>query len=398
MDVSIYSTNFTPKWSIKDKKMLIIIVGPSGSGKTTMQAKLAKELNAHIVVSTTTRDKRDGEVNGIDYDFKSENEINLGDFIEYDRFNGSTYGTEEKNLNISEKHDSIAVVTPNGAKALDKWCYEQGIKTCVINLELSMDKCTENMISRGDSKDKVSSRLKDDNISKDVLSLNLNIDLTYRDFSEYENVIKDIQFIKNANKNLNRMIEIRDNLNPQSTNILVGNNASGKSFLRKQLGIKLIQNGYICRSVSMQTRTQVNEDAGALKSALMDDATDATSQSTVNLIKHLFKSIRNENPKKTFLIIDEPEIGLSKESTLMISEFIKKEVERIGCGLLIITHSDIVLNVFSESSTFWSIDEKYKSVKEYVEREIIATDISFFEKNPLFHIIENRLKRAKEYN
>ena len=50
---------------------VIILCAPSGSGKTTLAKYLLsiKELDLRFSVSATTRKKRDGETDGLDYNF-----------------------------------------------------------------------------------------------------------------------------------------------------------------------------------------------------------------------------------------------------------------------------------------------------------------------------------------
>ena len=96
------------------KEKLIIIAAPSGSGKTTIVKKLLslKELNLGFSISTTTRIKRDNEINGKDYHFVSvsdfKEKIQNNDFIEWEEvYNNVYYGTtksEIQRLNVVEKN------------------------------------------------------------------------------------------------------------------------------------------------------------------------------------------------------------------------------------------------------------------------------------------------------
>lgn len=52
---------------------LIIIAGLTGIGKTTLQKKLVDSFKFHRFVTTTTREKRVYENDGIDYHFVHEN-------------------------------------------------------------------------------------------------------------------------------------------------------------------------------------------------------------------------------------------------------------------------------------------------------------------------------------
>jgi guanylate kinase len=77
---------------------LFIISAPSGAGKSTLIRKLLSSTNNfELSVSATTRPPRDGEINGVDYQFISENEfkslINKNAFIEYAKVHNHKYGT-----------------------------------------------------------------------------------------------------------------------------------------------------------------------------------------------------------------------------------------------------------------------------------------------------------------
>jgi len=78
---------------------LIVISGPSGVGKTTIIKKILQdpELKDKLMfsVSHTTREKREGEVEGQDYFFVSEEEfmrmVERGEFIEWAKVHGHLY-------------------------------------------------------------------------------------------------------------------------------------------------------------------------------------------------------------------------------------------------------------------------------------------------------------------
>ena len=72
------------------KGKLIILSAPSGAGKTTICKELLKNnKNWSFSVSATTREKRDNEVDGVDYIFmkkeKFEHFEKFGEFIYEDQ-------------------------------------------------------------------------------------------------------------------------------------------------------------------------------------------------------------------------------------------------------------------------------------------------------------------------
>ena len=94
-------------------KNLICVSAPSGSGKTTL-CKAIRKLRPDLVwsVSCTTREPRDGEVDGEDYHFKTKEEflsmIEKGEFAEWENVHENYYGTLKSKLNNSIKSSSVS--------------------------------------------------------------------------------------------------------------------------------------------------------------------------------------------------------------------------------------------------------------------------------------------------
>lgn len=78
--------------------VMLILSSPSGAGKTTIsRLLLARDDNLSMSVSVTTRPKRPGEVEGVDYHFVDPSEFNLmvnrQEFLEYAKVFDHYYGT-----------------------------------------------------------------------------------------------------------------------------------------------------------------------------------------------------------------------------------------------------------------------------------------------------------------
>lgn len=77
----------------------VVFCGPSGVGKGTLIEKLMKKFPNQFgfSVSHTTRGPREGEKDGVHYNFTTvediKKEIDAGKFIEYAEVHGRYYGT-----------------------------------------------------------------------------------------------------------------------------------------------------------------------------------------------------------------------------------------------------------------------------------------------------------------
>lgn len=76
---------------------LLVLSGPGGVGKSSVARELRSRGVYWVSVSATTRAPRDGEIDGVDYFFISENEfdarISREEFLEWAEFAGARYGT-----------------------------------------------------------------------------------------------------------------------------------------------------------------------------------------------------------------------------------------------------------------------------------------------------------------
>lgn len=81
------------------KGLLIVLSGPSGVGKGTVLKEVMKDesLKLAFSISMTTREKREGEEDGVNYFFVTRDEfeqaVRDGKMLEYAEFVGNYYGT-----------------------------------------------------------------------------------------------------------------------------------------------------------------------------------------------------------------------------------------------------------------------------------------------------------------
>ncbi len=82
-------------------KKFYVISGSSGVGKgTVIKEFLRRNPSFRLSISCTTRGKRDGEVDGVNYFFLNKDEfqncINNNEFLEWEEFSGNFYGTKRE--------------------------------------------------------------------------------------------------------------------------------------------------------------------------------------------------------------------------------------------------------------------------------------------------------------
>lgn len=99
---------------------MIVLVGESASGKSAIERNLVEKYGYNKVVSYTTRQPREGEVDGIDYHYISIEQFmklkSHGFFAETAEYNGWNYGTAKEDCT----DDKVAVLTPHGLRQISK--------------------------------------------------------------------------------------------------------------------------------------------------------------------------------------------------------------------------------------------------------------------------------------
>ena len=111
--------------SASPRNIVLIICGPAGSGKTTLCDQLLEEFTGKIQrqVTTTSREPRPGEVDGVDYHFLGpdvfEQRIQAGGFIEWALVHGRYYGSQRKHIEalLAEDKDILLNIDIQGARS-----------------------------------------------------------------------------------------------------------------------------------------------------------------------------------------------------------------------------------------------------------------------------------------
>ena len=171
---------------------LYIISAPSGAGKTSLVSKLTAADDSIVVsISSTTRDMRAGEENGVNYHFlsveKFNEKIQEGDFLEhaqvFDNFYGTSKSSVEKQLESGK--DVILEIDWQGAQQVRELMPEA---TSVFILPPSRDELLRRLKGRGTDNDDVIERRMQDAESEmshygefDYIVINNNFDIALRE-------------------------------------------------------------------------------------------------------------------------------------------------------------------------------------------------------------------------
>lgn len=107
--------------------MLVILSGVAGAGKDTIKKELIKKMkNVESLPSYTSREPREGDIEGVTYNFVSKEQfekmIKNNEFYEYDIHHNNYYGTSKKLLNEKIDQGKIIVkdIDVNGTENLLK--------------------------------------------------------------------------------------------------------------------------------------------------------------------------------------------------------------------------------------------------------------------------------------
>jgi len=153
-----------------NKGSILILSGPSGCGKSSLLKEVYKHINSYYFsISTTTRNIRDGERNGIDYHFVSKEEfkkdIANDQFLEWATVHGNYYGTSLKPINAALKENKIVIfdIDVQGHDIVRKKL--DHLTTSVFITTPSLKELEQRLVARGtDSAEIIEKRIKNSKI------------------------------------------------------------------------------------------------------------------------------------------------------------------------------------------------------------------------------------------
>ena len=145
--------------------MAIIIFGKTASGKSRIVNELVKR-GYKKIVTTTTRPARKSEVDGVDYNFISEEEfeqlINTRYFAEWKKYDTAEgvwyYGSPLDEISRSD-NKSIVILTPDGYRDIKDELDDH----VAIYIYANNKTIRSRLSNRGDKKEEADRRIKQDN-------------------------------------------------------------------------------------------------------------------------------------------------------------------------------------------------------------------------------------------
>ena len=151
--------------------LLLILAGPAGSGKTTLCDRLVDE-NDHLerVVTCTTRAPREGEIDGVDYYFLSDDQfdakVEAGEFLEWAHVHTYRYGTLKSTIEakLEEDVDLVMNIDVQGVASVQEAARSQPMigqrLVTVFIMPASFDELKERLRVRGkDDEAEISRRI-----------------------------------------------------------------------------------------------------------------------------------------------------------------------------------------------------------------------------------------------
>ena len=179
--------------------MIIVLLGASGSGKSTIENELATHHGFEKIISYTTRQPRDGEINGKDYYFTDQNSfaamLNTDILAEYDKYTcDRLYGSLKSDYLEGNK---VVVLTPNGFRQVKQNCPNDNIFTVLVRSNLGtrvkryIDRCGVDKFDFKD-KDEICNRTERDYGMFLGLEREVNLVVDNNEGTDINDVVKEI--------------------------------------------------------------------------------------------------------------------------------------------------------------------------------------------------------------
>jgi len=144
------------------QKVIYVLIGPSGAGKSTIGSAISSYYAMPELISHTTRHRRAKESDTAYY-FCDDYAFDRYQYVEQTTYAGYRYGlsVNELNKHLSNNNEMYVIMDKRGAQVLVEYVQDhlRSVHVCVISIGVSLDSAIQRMILRGDSNERIISRL-----------------------------------------------------------------------------------------------------------------------------------------------------------------------------------------------------------------------------------------------
>lgn len=195
------------------------------------------------------------------------------------------------------------------------------------------------------------------------------------------------------------ILDALDQIKTGHVTILTGDNGTGKSLIRKVLcsSLRNQENDDTIKiaDISMEKRTGLHAGLGGGGVFLRDVEWTATSDNSLSFLYSLLNSAKDR-----YLVLDEPELGMSQDLQKSIGIYLSKripETMKENRGMLIITHSREFVRSLSVEHVFVNLQKK--SEEEWLNESAKEIDLDDFRKkcDALFNLLRDHLKSSRDW-
>lgn len=195
------------------------------------------------------------------------------------------------------------------------------------------------------------------------------------------------------------ILDALDQIKTGHVTILTGDNGTGKSLIRKVLcsSLRNQENDDTIKiaDISMEKRTGLHAELGGGGVFLRDVEWVATSDNSLSFLYSLLNSAKDR-----YLVLDEPELGMSQDLQKSIGIYLSKripETMKENRGMLIITHSREFVRSLSVEHVFVNLQKK--SEEEWLNESAKEIDLDDFRKkcDALFNLLRDHLKSSRDW-
>ncbi|WP_367296320.1 guanylate kinase [Levilactobacillus yonginensis] len=147
---------------------VIVITGATGTGKTTVQDYLVSHYPVTKIITHTTRPPRQGEVNGTDYYFETEESFPKNHYLESVVYSGYHYGSSREGITAGFKRAPFAAIVLDGKGAIT-YAQQLGEQAVILFLTVSDSaKLAHRLSKRGDDETMMAQRLASPEYHRDL--------------------------------------------------------------------------------------------------------------------------------------------------------------------------------------------------------------------------------------